>query len=188
VAAELYTDFPERFSERRRLWGEAPHGERRELELEEFWPHKGRIVLKFRGVDSIDAAEQLAGWEIQIPREQRAPLEPGAAYVSDLVGCRVVVGGRELGQVAEVQFGAGAAPLLVVHEGGSAGVDRASHGKRREFLLPWAEEFIEQLDMANRIVRLRVPEGLLELDRPPTVEERAEQQAASQTRRQRNRR
>ena len=85
-------------------------GPRREFELEDFWPHKGRIVLKFRGVDSISDAEVLAGWEIQIPRQERTPLEPGAAYVSDLVGCQVVADGQELGPVTAVQFGAGPAP------------------------------------------------------------------------------
>ena len=132
VAADLSTDFPERFADRRRLWAESPQGERRQFELEDFWPHKGRIVLKFRGVDSISAAEELAGWEIQIPRDERVPLEPGATYVSDLVGCQVVADGRDLGPVVAVQFGAGPAPLLVVQEG------------PREFLLPFAEEFVEE--------------------------------------------
>jgi 16S rRNA processing protein RimM len=160
----LYTDFPERFAERRRLWAESPKGERRELELEDFWPHKGRLVLKFRGVNSIGAAEELAGWEIQIPREQRMVLEQGAAYVSELMGCSVMVDGRELGPVADVQFGAGTAPLLVVRAAG------------REFLLPLAEEFIEELDTGKRLVRLKVPEGLLDLDAPLTAEEKASQQ------------
>jgi 16S rRNA processing protein RimM len=145
------------------LWATSPEEYRRELEVENFWPHKGRVVFKFRGVDSITAAEELTGWEIQIPREERAPLEPGATYVSDLVGCDVVVDGQALGPVAEVQFGAGAAPLLVVRSG------------RREFLLPLAQEFIEELDTGKRIVRLRVPEGLLELDAPLTAEEKAAQ-------------
>jgi 16S rRNA processing protein RimM len=133
------------------------------LELEHFWPHKGRIVFKFRGVDSISAAEELAGWEIQIPREERAVLEPGTVYVSDLVGCAVVVDGAVLGPVAEVQFGAGAAPLLIVRSGG------------REFMLPLAQEFIEELDPGKGIVRMRVPAGLLELDASLTTEEKAAQ-------------
>ena len=100
VAAELHTDFPERFAERKRLYALAPDGHRRELELESHWLHKGRVVLKFRGVESISAAEGLAGCEIQIPCEQREQLEAGAEYISDLVGCKVFeVSGqpRELG-------------------------------------------------------------------------------------------
>jgi 16S rRNA processing protein RimM len=90
VSAELFTDFPERFAERRHLFALGATGTRRELELEDFWPHKGRMILKFAGVDSIDDAASLVGAEIQIPREERAQLEAGSFYVSDLLGCQVL--------------------------------------------------------------------------------------------------
>ena len=90
--AELHTDFPERFQERRQLSGLAANGTRRELQVEEHWFHKGGVVLKFAGVESISDAEQLAGLELQVPFEQRAELEEGAAYVSDVVGCEVWIG------------------------------------------------------------------------------------------------
>lgn len=145
-----------------------PQGERRALELESHWGHKGRVVLKFRGVDSISDAEALVGSEIQIPQEQRAELEPGSTYVSDLVGCAVTVteAGRErdVGQIAEVQFGAGEAPLLVIREGG------------REHLVPFAAEFLESVDLEEKRVRMKLPEGMLEIDAPLTDEEKREQQ------------
>ena len=157
TAVELWTHAPERFAERRRLFALAASGERRELELEAFWPHKGRMVLKFAGVDSITAAEALVGAEIQIPAAERAPLEPGAVYISDLVGCAVLasVGGRqeeEIGEVSQVRFGAGDAPLLVVE------------GKRGELLLPFAAEYVAELDAARKRLRMKLPEGMLELD------------------------
>src|ERR1035438_5907843 len=97
IAAELYTDFPERFEQRRTLYAWTPEsGERRELHLEEFWPHKGGMVFKFEGVDSIEEAEKLLRSEIQIPAQERAELEPGACYVSELLGCLVLeVSGAE---------------------------------------------------------------------------------------------
>jgi len=42
------------------------------------------MVLKFAGVDSISEAETLVRCELQIPVDERAELEPGSAYVSDL--------------------------------------------------------------------------------------------------------
>ena len=45
--AELHTDFPERFQQRRQLSGLAANGSRRELQVEEHWFHKGGVVLKF---------------------------------------------------------------------------------------------------------------------------------------------
>ena len=68
---------------------------RRELKIEELWPHKGFLVLKFEGVDSISDAETLIGCELQVPVAERSKLEPGWAYVSDLVGCAVFDGDRE---------------------------------------------------------------------------------------------
>ena len=48
------------------------------------------MVFKFEGVDSIEEAETLLRSEIQIPARERAELEPGACYVSELLGCLVV--------------------------------------------------------------------------------------------------
>jgi len=159
VSAELFTDFPERFAERRHLFALGTAGNRLELELEDFWPHKGRMILKFAGIDSIDAAASLAGAEIQIPLEQRARLEEGSFYVSDLVGCRVFAstGGaavRELGPVTDVVFGAGEAPLLQVREAA------------REFLIPFVESYTKRVDLDARRIELVLPEGMLELDAP----------------------
>lgn len=159
VAAELFTDFPERFAERRHLFALGVDGSRRELELEDFWPHKRRIVLKFAGIDSIDAAESLKGVEIQIPLGQRAKLDAGSFFVSDLVGCQAVeiaADGkeRELGRVDDVIFGAGEAPLLEVHSGD------------REFLIPLVESFLRRIELEAKRIELVLPEGMLELDAP----------------------
>jgi 16S rRNA processing protein RimM len=48
------------------------------------------VVLKFFHVDSIADAENLRGFEVVIPREERMPLEGDAVYVSDLLGVRVI--------------------------------------------------------------------------------------------------
>jgi 16S rRNA processing protein RimM len=169
VLAELHTDFPQRFEERRQLSGLSRDGQRRELQLEEHWFHKGGVVLKFAGVNSITEAEQLAGFEVQLPSEQRTELEDGAAYVSEIVGCEVWMaegsGQKLLGTVTEVQFGAGEAPLLVV---------RSDAG---EVLVPFAEAFLKKLDVAGKRIEVQLPEGLLELDKPLSGEEKQRQKS-----------
>ena len=67
VATELHSDIPDRFHQGMRLWALPDDGSRRELEVEEFWPHKSYLVLKFAGVDSISEAETLIGCELQVP-------------------------------------------------------------------------------------------------------------------------
>lgn len=164
----MHTDFPERFAERRELSGLAANGERRELRLEEHWFHKGGIVLKFAGVDSISEAEQLAGCEVQIPSGQRAELEEGAAYVSELVGCEIWVDAEPdnklLGEIADVDLSGGAAPLLVVR-----------NPEGQEYLVPYAEEFLQSADLSCGRIQVKLPEGLLELQAPLSAEEKRRQ-------------
>lgn len=170
VAAALLTDFPQRFSTRKQLLALGPQGRRRELNLEDHWFHKDQVILKFLGVDSISQAEELIGSEIQIPAAERAPLEEGAAYVSDLAGCTVYNAGRAIGKVADVQFGSGEAPLLVV---------RSERGK--EFLVPFAVAYIEgtaldqKLALEQKQIFMKLPPGLLELDAPLSEEEKQRQ-------------
>jgi 16S rRNA processing protein RimM len=160
VAAALLTDFPERFATRRQLLALHRDGRRSQLELEDHWFHKGGVVLKFAGVDSISQAETLVGCEIQIPWAERAELPEGSVYISDLIGCMVSDGGRAIGRLRDVQFGAGEAPLLLIK-----GEDD------REFLVPFASEFLENVDLERKQVSMKLPEGLLEIDAPVKKEE-----------------
>lgn len=155
VATELFTDFPERFEQRRKLYAWLPNGERRELELEDFWSHKGQMILKFAGIDSMNDAELLLKSEIQIPASERAKLEDGSLYVSDLLGCKVFEVSsteREVGIVKDVDFSAGVAPLLVVK------------GAGKEVLIPLVESFLAKTDLDAKRIEMKLPEGLLELD------------------------
>jgi 16S rRNA processing protein RimM len=138
-------------------------GPRRDLKIEELWPHKGYLVLKFEGVDSISDAESLVGCELQVPAGERSKLDPGWAYVSDLVGCAVFDGDREIGNVADVQFGAGEAPLLIVKSGSS------------EFEIPYAEAYLKSTDLEHKKIWMALPEGMLELNAPLTAEEKEQQ-------------
>lgn len=137
---------------------------RRELEVEDLWPHKEWLVLKFHGVDSITDAEDLVGSELQVPSSQRAELGAGWNYVSDLVGCTLLDQGHEIGRIADVQFGAGEAPLLVVADGAG-----------RKFDVPFAEAYLESVDIARREVRMNLPRGMLEINASLTAEEKREQ-------------
>ncbi len=137
---------------------------RRELEVEDLWPHKGLLVLKFAGVDSISEAEALVGCELQVPRSQRSPLQAGWNYVSDLVGCAVLDQGHEVGRIEDVQFGAGEAPLLMVRDAAGRLVE-----------VPFAEAYLDGVEVERKQVRMKLPEGLLEVNAPLTAEEKREQ-------------
>ena len=172
VAAEMHSDVPGRFAEGMKLFALPKsqdlkaQGSRRELEVEDLWPHKGLLVVKFRGVDSMNDAELLIGSELQVPSAERAELDAGWTYVSDLIGCRVLDHAREIGRIEDVQFGAGEAPLLIVADGAG-----------RKYDVPFAEAYLEGIDIAQRQVRMNLPEGMLELNAPVTAEEKQEQKS-----------
>ncbi len=165
VAAEVHTDVPDRFAVGMKLSALAKSGgARRDVEIEDLWPHKGLVVFKFVGIDSINDAEPLIGSELQVPDEQRAELEQGWNYVSDLIGCTVVDSGREIGTIEDVRFGAGEAPLLIVAD---------ADGKKYD--VPFAEAYLEGVDLKQKQVRMRLPEGMLDVNAPLTAEEKKQQ-------------
>jgi 16S rRNA processing protein RimM len=170
VFADILTDFPEKFSERKRLWllrEAAPEkslskslvcAPPREVELVAHWQHKGGIVLHFAGVDSINAAETFAGLIVAIPRAERSALSEDEVYIADLIGCTLfdVAGGSPVavGEIEDVDRTAGPVALLVVR--GAAG----------EILIPFAKSFLRTQDLDAKRLEMALPEGLIDLNAP----------------------
>jgi 16S rRNA processing protein RimM len=158
LIAMSLTSGPERFSglEHVYLFGsEGAPGALRPIELECVWEHRGQLVFKFRGIDSISEAERLEGAEVRVPREQRAELPQDEYYQSDLIGCEVFdhANGERLGSVTALQDSGG--PLLL--EVGGA-------GRTEPLLIPFARAICVEIDVAARRIAVDLPEGLKELN------------------------
>lgn len=152
VAADLLTDFPERFEWLEALIAVFPGGERKVLKLEDHWLHAGRVILKFEGFDSPEESAALAGCELTVPESEAVELEEGEFYDWQLQGCRVeTIEGREVGTVLEVLHTGGEANVLVI---------RDERGK--ENLVPLALSICVEIDVERKLIRLDAPEGLLE--------------------------
>ena len=164
VLADILTDFPEKFSQRTQLWlGIDGASALREYALEEHWFHKGRVVFKFSGIDSISDAEELNGKLVQIPVESRGLLDPGSFYVSDLVGSKVTdlaSDGRVIGVIADVKQTTGAAPLLVVKD------------DNNEYEIPFAQEYVVRFDAETKRLEMNLPQGMLKINAPLSEDER----------------
>jgi 16S rRNA processing protein RimM len=156
VAADILTDFPERFQPGLEVL--VSNGERsRRCRIEEAWFHKARhqerVILKFQGVDTITEAETLAGSLVQVPRSERHPLPAGQLYVSDLMGCAVLENDEVLGSVVGWDE-TGGVPLLRIE------------GQQGEILIPYAAEICFAVDAGKKEIRVRLPEGLKEVNLP----------------------
>jgi 16S rRNA processing protein RimM len=154
VAAEILTDFPGRFRALRQAFLEERGGVPRPVAVERAWLHKGRVILKFSSVDSIESASRLRGCHVLIPREERTPLPPHSYYLWELEGCRVVTerqgARREVGTVTEVESTGGVDLLHVATP-------------RGEVLIPLAQAICTKIDAPGKTIVIDPPEDLLEL-------------------------
>lgn len=168
VFADILTDFPEKFAERRRLWlitdPDSPRAKSnsipREVNLKAHWLHKGGIVLHFAESDSISSAETLVGLIVVIPLADRAPLDADEIYIPNLIGCTLfdTAGPAPIpiGQIEGVDRTAGPVALLVV---------RSPHSDE-EILVPFAKSYLRTLDLAAKRIVMALPEGLIGLNGP----------------------
>jgi 16S rRNA processing protein RimM len=150
VKVRLETDFPERFTRLTQVCLRPPDGEARLCSVENTRPHKGQILLRLRGVASIDDAERLRNVLVQVRPEDAVPLPPNEFYIYDLVGCEVVsVDGVRLGTLTSVIRGTGNDAYVI--DGGARG----------EILLPAIHEVIRSVDLSTRRITVSPTPGLL---------------------------
>jgi len=171
VAAELFTDFPDRLKTLRELFLADGKSAPRTIPLKTFWAdrnHAGFGVFHFEGIGSINDAEKLRSLEIQIPFEQRVSLPAGKYFVTDLIGCSVFELPFAQPTVSSAPCSLPEAPALlgivrdVFFPGESQpgtpllAVDTASG----ELLIPLAEDICTRIDTAAHRIDVLLPEGL----------------------------
>lgn len=111
--------------------------------------HKEFELLTFKGYNSIDDVEKYKGSELKIPEDALMELEADEFYIHQLVGCDVFTDeGEELGKIVDV-LQPGANDVWVVK------------GKRGEIFLPYIDDCIKEVDIANKRIVCHLMEGLL---------------------------
>lgn len=148
----LLTDEPSRFDQVVACVVWEPEGDvRQPARVVGVRRHGDAVLLSLEGCTSPEAAASLAGRLVAIPESEALPPGPGRFYPWQLAGCRVVTeDGRPVGTVAGVEPGP-AHDLWVVADGA------------REHLIPAVPEIVVDLDLRQRRVVIRPPDGLLEL-------------------------
>jgi 16S rRNA processing protein RimM len=152
IVAELLTDFPERFENVSRLIAIGPDGDRSEVELEDYWFQKDRVILKFKGIDTIESAEALINHNLAVPEAEMVSLPESHYYDWELEGCEVRTATEPLGKVKSVMR-TGGVELLVV----------ANADETRDYLLPLADSIVLEINPKEKYIVVDPPEGLLDL-------------------------
>ncbi len=119
----------------------------RELRIASSQQTGNRWVLGFAAIDTRSEAEELIGSRVSVFRGDLEPPREGEFFQGDLIGLTAVnEAGKVLGNVAEI-WNTGPVPNLVIR-----GEDQL------ELLVPFADEFVPQVDLAERRIVIRPPE------------------------------
>ena len=111
--------------------------------------HQNSVLMRFDGIDSRTAAEELVGRFVSVTKADLVDLPESTFFQFDIIGMQVCSeGGRLLGTIAEI-IPMPANDLWRV-EG------------EVEFLLPAIAQVIVKVDMKERKVIVRLMEGLIE--------------------------
>jgi 16S rRNA processing protein RimM len=122
------------------------------VEVENVRFHRGRPIISLAGIDTMDAAEALAGRELRVGPDALQPLPEGSFYRHELIDCVVETRrGEVIGRVISVEGDARGSRLVVESRNG-------------EILIPLAEDICVAVDVAGRKILVEPPEGLLELN------------------------
>ena len=116
-----------------------------EFEVQHSSLQKSMVLLKLRGVDSIDDAARLRGKELCICRDD-VELEEGVAFIADLIGLPVLADGEEIGKITEV----------LTLPGNDVYVVKGRH----EYMIPAVREYVETLNLGEGCVRVTLIEGM----------------------------
>lgn len=112
---------------------------------------KNMVILKFEGYDNPNDIEKFRGCELYVDRSDAVRLEKDEYFIADLIDCKVVSDdGRLEGIVTDVlQTGANDVYEVKLLDG-------------REILLPAIKECVLDVNMSDRIITIKVMDGLLE--------------------------
>jgi 16S rRNA processing protein RimM len=149
VKVRLETDFPERFTRLKQVCLRWPTGKAVLHDIVGVRFHKGQVLLKLRGIVSIDAAETLRNALVQVRSDEAVTLPANEYYIHDLLGCEVVtIEGRRLGDVTSV-LRSDANDVLVLGQG------------KDEILLPMVRDVVRHVDIVGRRIQVALTPGLL---------------------------
>lgn len=116
-----------------------------EYEIEEVKYHKQMVMLKLKGIDNPEEAEQFRGSYLLVDREKEEPLEDGVYYIVDLLGLEVYSDeGILLGKVDDI-FNTGSNDIYVVKD---------ELGK--QILLPGIDDVIKNVDLESGKITVHI--------------------------------
>lgn len=142
-----YTDDNTKFEEYDHLWLDSKCYEVEKVR------HQGNVViLKLEGISDRNTAEEQRNKKVYIEEADLKELPQGTYYVRDLIGVEVyTVEGEKLGEISDVI------------QNTSQDLYEVKPAEGKKIYIPVVKEFVVDVDIENRVVKVNLPEGLLDL-------------------------
>lgn len=124
--------------------------EQKELEIEEVKYHKNMVLLKLKGIETVEQAEMLRNAYLEIDRKDAIPLEEGTYFIADLLESEVYSDtGEKLGILDDI-YNTGSNDIYVV---------KNELGKT--ILLPGIPDVIKEVDIETKKIIVHLLKGLV---------------------------
>lgn len=142
-----YTDFIDRFSEDITYYiGSIKNP----VHIKSYREYKGLIYIDLAEYNDINDVIIFKGESLLISKEDRYELPEGLHYISDLIGLDVI--DKNHGKIGV---------LKEVLETSANDVYLVDLGNNQEVLIPAVKEFVEDIDIENNIISVKLIEGML---------------------------
>lgn len=123
----------------------------KKIEITSARAQKQMIIMKIKGVDSIDDADKLRNKVLYMNRND-VELEDGAYFIQDLIGLEVL----------DVETGERVGRLTDVSETGANDIYHIRTDDGREFLIPVIDDVVKEISPENGFVKIFRMKGLFE--------------------------
>lgn len=144
-----FTDDIRRFDNLKQVYIESKNS-KKEYQIEEVKYHKNMVLIKFKGIDKVEDAENLKNYYLKIDRKDAIPLKENSYYIVDLLGLEVYTDENIfLGKLDDI-FNTGSNDIYVVKD-----------EKGKQILLPAISDVIKKVDIENKKIIVHLLNGLV---------------------------
>lgn len=112
---------------------------------------KDFVILKLKNVDSVEDAEKLRNMSLYVNREDSYKLKQNEYFLADLNGLVVknIDNNEIIGKVTDILETKTQSILVIKNES-------------KEVLIPLVDEFIKNIDLENKLIQVKLLEGMIE--------------------------
>lgn len=112
---------------------------------------KDFVILKLKNVDSVEEAEKIRNMSLYVNREDSYKLKQNEYFLADLNGLNVknIDNNEIIGKVTDILETKTQSILVIKNES-------------KEVLIPLVDEFIKNIDLDNKLIQVKLLEGMIE--------------------------